>query len=106
HQVLAAASRLGLVNRAGVKFSIDTDLFAGHRVEGEARGNFRHATGTTSDDDELDNDQDQEDYEADDQVAADDKISKGSHDHAGTALEQNQPRGGYVERKAEQGHEQ
>ena len=104
--ISAALARLVLGDLAGVQVGVDRHLLAGHRVEGEARGDLGDAAGAVRDDDELDDDQDQEDDEADDHVAADDEVAERLDDVAGVALEQDQARDRDVERQAEQRREQ
>ena len=64
------------VIRAGVQVGVDRQLLTGHRVQGEARGDFGDASGAVGDDDELDDDQDREDDDADGVVAADDDVTE------------------------------
>ena len=82
----ARASSLG--DQAGVQVGVDRHLLAGHRVEGEARGDLGDAPGAVRDHDELDHDEDQEDDEADDEVAADDERAERVDDAAGVAVQQ------------------
>ena len=88
----AALARLGVGDLPGVQVGVDRHLLAGHRVEGEARGDLGDAPGAARDHDELDDDEDQEDDEADDEVAADDERAERVDDRAGVAVRQDEPR--------------
>ena len=80
---LAPLARLALVDDAGVQVGVDRHLPAGHRVEGEPRGDFGDADRAVVDDEELDDDEDDEDDDADDEVAADDELTERHDDVAG-----------------------
>jgi len=97
---------LALGDDAGVEVGVDGHLLAGHGVQGESRRHFADALGALGDDDELNDDEDQEDDHADDEAAAGDEAAEGLDDLAGVALEQDQTRGGDVEREAKQRGEQ
>jgi hypothetical protein len=109
HDGAFAAGRFG-VEHAGVDLGIDRHLLAGHRVEREARRNFRDALRTRSDNDELDRHQDREDDQPDDQVAAHDEGSEGRDDRADPAFEmalgEDQPRRRNVERQTKERRDQ
>jgi hypothetical protein len=81
--LLAAPSRLVLVDEAGVEVGVDGHLLAGHRVEGESGGDLGDAAGAVGDDDELDDHQDDEDDQADDERAADDEVAERVDDLTG-----------------------
>ena len=110
-QLFAALAGFGFVDQAGVQVGIDRHLLAGQGIQGEARGDFRDAHRAMVDDDVLDGDQHQEDDRADDVVAADHEVSEGL-DHvaggggSGVAVQQDQARGGDVQRQAEQRQQQ
>ncbi len=97
-----AFTRLRFVNDAGVEFGVDGHLLAGHRVQGETGGNFRDAACALGDHDEVDDDQDEEHHQPNDIVPTHDEVAERLNDVAGIAVEQNEPRGGDVERKPEQ----
>ena len=99
----AAEAGLGFVDHAGVEFGVNRHLFARHGVEGETGRDFGDAPRALGDDDEIDQGQNQEDHQADDIIAADDKIAEGFNDMPGIAVEQDQAGGSDVERKAVQG---
>ena len=88
------------------KFGVDGHLFAGHGVQGETGRDFRDAPRALGDDDEIDQDEDQKDDQADDIIAAHDEIAERLDDVPGITVQQNQPRGGDVQRKPEQRDEQ
>ena len=100
-----AARALG-IECSRVHVSVDCHLFAGHRVEREARRNFGDALRTRRDHDELDGDQDGENDQADDQVAVNDQPAEGRNQRADPTLDvtlrQNEACRGDVERKPEQ----
>ena len=107
----AALARFGFVDQAGVQVGIDGHLLAGQGVQGEARGDFGDAHRAMVDDHVLNGDQDQEDHRADDVVAAHHEVAEGL-DHvaggagAGVAVQQDQARGGDVQRQPEQRQQQ
>ena len=103
---LAAVARLLLGDDAGVEIGVDAHLLAGHRVQGEARGHFRHAARALGDDDEIDDRQDDEDHQADDEVALHDELAEGGDEIARVALGQDRARGGDVEAEAEERDEE
>ena len=80
-----AAPVLGflVVDHAGRKIGVDRHLLAGDRVEREARADFGDAGRALGDDDEIDHDQDQEDDQADDEIAAHHQIGKAADHIAG-----------------------
>ena len=104
--LVAALARLLLVDEAGAQIGVDRHLLAGHRVQREARRDFGDAAGALRDDDEVDADQDQEEHEPDDVVAADHELAERLNDRAGMPLGENQPRAADVEREPEQREEQ
>src|SRR5205823_1231498 len=71
-----ASTGLFFGDDASAEFGVDGHLFAGHGVQSETRGDFGDTTGALGDDDEIDENEDRENYEADDVVAADDKTSE------------------------------
>ncbi len=106
-EALAARPRLVARDGAGRKVGVDRHLLAGHRVEGEARGDLGDAAGALGHDDEVDDGEDQEDHEADEDVALDDEAAERLDDRPGrplpfAAVEQDQARGGDVEAQPEQ----
>jgi hypothetical protein len=107
-QVLAPAPRFLLVDEAGIEIGVDRHLLARHPVEVEARRDFRDASRTLGDDDEIHDHQDRENDDADDEVAAHDEIAERFDDMAGggralVAVRQNEPRRGEVEREPQHG---
>ncbi len=101
-----AVAGLGFVDHAGVEFGVDRHLLAGHGVQSEAGRHFGDAPGALGDDDEIDQDQNQKDDQADDVIAAHDKVAEGFDDMPGVTVEQNQAGGGDVERQPVKGDEQ
>src|SRR4029079_18733245 len=77
-------------------------LLAGHRVQREARRDFSDATSALGDDDEVDADQDQEEHDPDDVVAADYELAERLNDGARVSVGKNQPRAADIERESEQ----
>ena len=104
--VRAALAGLVLADQAGVQVGVDRHLLAGHRVQGEARRDFRDAARAVRDHDELDHDQDHEDDHADRVVAADDEGAEGLDDLAGLAVQQDQAGGRDVQRQPEERQDQ
>jgi hypothetical protein len=102
----AALARLLVGDLAGVEVGVDRHLLAGHGVEREARAHLGHAAGAVGDHHELDDDQDQEDHEADDHVAADDELAERGDHVPRVALEQDQARDRDVDREPQQRGEQ
>ena len=100
--IFAALPRFGFGDQAGVEIGVDGKLFAGHRVQGEARGDFRDAARTVGDDDELDDDEDREDHEADGVIAADHDRTELLDDLTRVAVQQDRPRRADVQREPEE----
>ncbi len=107
------AARLGFFRRdqAGIEIGVDRHLLAGQGIQGEARRHFGHAAGALGHDDHVDDDQDGEDEQADDIVAADQEGAERLDDMTGGALalmavHQHDAGRGDVEAEAEQGGEQ
>ncbi len=110
-QRLAAPLRLGFVDQAGGKVGVDRHLLAGHGVEVEARRDFGDAAGALGDDDEVHDHQDDEDDDADHEVAGHHEVAERLDDVAGgvgalVAVRQDQPRRGEVERQPQHGRDQ
>ncbi len=72
-----AALGFRLINEAGVEVGVDRHLFAGHRVEGEARAHLGNTTGTLGDYHEVDDHQNREHHDTDDIVATDHHFTEG-----------------------------
>ena len=85
-----------------VQIGIDRHLLTGHRVEGKACRNLRHALRALRDNDEVDNDENDEHDEPDHGIAADNKVAKRSNDLTGIAVEEDQSRRRYVQCQSEQ----
>jgi len=102
---------LCLIDHAGVQIGIDRHLLAWHGIESEAGGDLRRTHGAMTDDQELNGDQRQKNYEANDVVAADHELTKG-FDYFSCSLcafipvQQDASRAGQVERQAQQGEQQ
>jgi hypothetical protein len=102
----AAVAGLLVGDQPCVQVGVDRHLLAGHRVEGEARADLGDAPGAVGDDNELDHDEDQEDYEADDDVAGDDERPERLHHRAGVPGGEDQACDRHVDREAEHRGEQ
>ena len=104
-------ARFAFVDESRIQVGIDRQLLARHRVEGEARRHLGDAPGALGNDDEIDDDQDQENHEADRDIAADQEIAEG-FDHLARSVRsrlsphQNNAGGGDVERQTQQGGQQ
>ena len=92
----------GFVNQSGSEIGVDRHLLAGHGIERESCGNFGHASGAFRDDNEVDRQQDQEDDDADDVVAAQDERAERLDNAAGVSFTENQPRRTDIESEAEE----
>ena len=107
------AARAGLVLRdeAGIEIGVDGHLLAGHRVQRESRGHFRHAARTLRHHDEIDDGEDDEDDGADGVVAADHELAEGRDHLAGrvrtlVAVHEHDAGRGDIERQAQDRHQQ
>ena len=103
--------RFLLVDQAGRKVGVDRHLLARNGIESEARADFRDTRRTLGDHDEIHRDQDSENDQADDEVAAHDEIGESGHDVAGRglaliAMRQDEPRRADIEREPQDGREQ
>ena len=91
-----------LGNQAGIEIGIDGHLLAGHGIECEARGNFRHPARSFGDHNEVDDHQNREQHQTHGKAAAYHKLTEGLDDlsgrsGAGVAIEQDNPGGGHIE---------
>jgi len=107
----AADARLVLGEHAGGEVGVDGHLLARHGVEGKARGHLGHAARALRDNHEVDDDEQHEHRGAHDVVAADHELAEGADDVARGvrtlgAVQEDEPRGGHVERQAEQRDEE
>ena len=98
--------RFLVVDVTGREIGVDRHLFAGNRIEREARADFRDTRGALGDDEKVDRDQDREHDHADDEVAAHHQVCEARDDIAGSrrairAMRENKTRGGDVERQAQ-----
>ena len=75
--LFAAGPGLHFVDQSGIQVSVDRHLFAGHGIESESRRDFRGSHRAVADHDVLNRDQGKKQDEADNVVAADDKLAKG-----------------------------
>ena len=110
-ELFAARPGFCFVDQAGVQVRVDRHLLAGQGIQREARGDFRDADRAMVDDDVLNRDQHQEDDDADDVVAADNEVAERFDDvargaGAGVAVQQDQPRGGNIQREPEEREQQ
>src|SRR6185295_4295116 len=84
--LFATTPRVRLIDETGGEIGVDRHLLTRHRVEREARGYFGDAARALGNDDEVDPDEDQEEHDADDVVAADDELAECVDDRAGLAM--------------------
>ena len=109
--LLAARTRLGLINQAGVQVGIDRHLLAGHGVQGEACRHLRYAACALGDDREVDDHEDREHHQADCIVTADHELAECLDHLAGrittiVAFQKHHPRRRDVQRQAQQRRDQ
>ena len=107
----AAAARLLLVEQALIQVCVDRHLFAGQRIEHEARSDLGDAARAFRNHDEVDRDEDDEQDDADYEVAADRDVREGFDHMAGRlgpvrAFAEDEPRAGDVQAEAQQRHHQ
>ena len=91
------------VDDAGVEFGVDGHLFTWHRIQGESCGDLGNTARALGDDDEIDDDENDENDRADDVVTLDEHMAEGFDDISGEAVEQDESRGGDVQRQSQQG---
>ena len=77
----------------------------GMASRGEARGHFRDAARALGDDDEIDDREDDEDHQADDEIALHDELAEGLDQIARVALGKDGARGRDVQAEPEEGDE-
>jgi hypothetical protein len=98
----AFAARAVGIEHPGVHVGIDRHLLPGHRVERKAGGDFSDALGAARDHDELDRDEDRENDQPDDDVAAHHERAERRDDRAHAvrqmALCKDEARRAYVQR--------
>ena len=73
-----AAALLGclIIDQAGVEVSVDGHLLAGHRIQGEAGGDFSDPPGSLCDHDKVDDHQNQEDDDPYNDVASHNELAE------------------------------
>ncbi len=108
---LAPLACLFLGEQAGVEVGVDRHLLAWHRIQGEPRGDFRHAGGTLGDHHEIDHHDDRKHHQTHREVAANDELAERLDDLAGGAravvsMQQHDAGGGDVQRQSQQGGHQ
>ena len=91
------------VDDAGVEFGVDRHLFTRHGVQGESRRDLGDTASALGDDDKIDDDENDENDSADDVVSLDEHMAEGFDDISGEAVEQDESRGGDVQRQSQQG---
>ena len=99
------AAQLGFlfIDQAGRQVGVDCHLFTRHGVQGETGSNFCYAFCTLGDNDELHQNDDQEDDDADDNVALDNEFTECLDDLTCIAASrQNQARGRDIQSQTEQ----
>ena len=99
------------VDEAGRKVGVDRHLLAGDGVERKACADFGDAGRAFGDDEEVNRHQNEEDDDADEEVAAHDKMREAADDVAGRgrplgAAGENEPCGRDVEREPQDGRDQ
>ncbi len=104
---LPADDGFGLRDDSRVQIGVDRHLPAGHRVQGEARTDFRDASGTLGDHDEIDDHQHREHHHAHGIVAADDEVAEGGNHmarglRAGMSVDEHDAGRGDVQPQAQQ----
>ncbi len=82
-QLATAALRFLFIDQPGRKVGVDRHLLARNRVEGEAGADFRDTGRALGDDEKIDGDQDDEDDEANDEIAVHHQPGKAADDIAG-----------------------
>ena len=105
-QRAAQRARLGLGDVAVAQLVIDAHLLAGQRVEAEPGRDFGDALAALGDHHELRDGDDEEDDQADRDIAADDEIAERGDDLSGIRLQQNETRRGDGDREPEQGRDE
>ncbi|RMP83406.1 hypothetical protein ALQ17_05274 [Pseudomonas fluorescens] len=85
-QARTPATGFGLVDIAIAQVVVDAHLLARHRVQGEARGHFRHTFGALGDHHELRHGDDQEHHHAHHHLPGDHKVAEGLDDMPGIAV--------------------
>ena len=85
-QLAAPALGFLVVDQAGREVGVDRHLLAGHGVEREARADLGDTRRALGDHDEVDRDQDREDDQADDEIAAHHELGEAGDDVAGGVL--------------------
>ena len=110
-QLLAAQLGRRLVDQARGQVGVDGHLLAGHGVEGEAGADLGDPGRALGDDHEIHHQNDGEDDDADDEIAAHHQGAEGLDHLAGgvvalVAVGQDQPGRGQVQAEAEQGRDQ
>jgi len=103
---LPAVPRIALGNDSGVEVRVDAHLFAGHGIQGEPGRDFSHASRALGDDDEIDDGQDDENNQADHEIALNDKLAEGGDEIARVALREDGAGRGDVQPEAKQRDEE
>ena len=109
--LFAAGAGLLFIDQAGIQVGVDGHLLAGHGVQGEARGNFGGAHRAVTDHHVLNRNQGQKENEANNVVAANDKLAERLDDSSRrgrtfTSVQQDAAAAGQVERESEQCQQQ
>ena len=106
-QFLAAQTGLIFVNQPSRQIGINRHLLAGHGVQAEARGDFGDASATLGDNNEIHDQQDEEDNQANRDIAPHQKAAKGGN-HVSRRFRplmpmgQDDARGRHIQRQPEQ----
>ncbi len=110
-QFAAAALRLLLVDQPGIEVGVDRHLLAGNGIEREASAHLGDTGCPLGDDEEVHRDQDHEDDDSDDEIAAHHELREALDDVAGgvdalLTVRQDQARGGDAQGEPQQGRDQ
>jgi hypothetical protein len=99
-------SSLIRIDHTASHVGIDTHLFTGHRIQGEARCNFGYTLGTFCHNNKLNDCDDQKDDAPDNKVATHNKISETEDDFTRICMEQNLSCSGYFYTQSKQSCDQ
>ncbi|CAM5192314.1 hypothetical protein CDEF62S_05134 [Castellaniella defragrans] len=106
-----ALARILLADQARIQIGVDRHLLARHRIQRETGAHFGDPARALGDHDEIDDHQDDEHYNPDRKISADQKVPEGLDDVSGrrrppVPVEQHHSGRGHVQRQAKQRGEQ
>jgi len=67
---------LGPINQPAAQITVDGHLLAGHRIQAETRGDFRHTLRALGDHQKIDDGNDQKDHQPDGEIAPHHKVAE------------------------------